>query len=42
MEIWRRIITLYTWGVVLWAVVQDKPMVYEREDVVDLVRHDLM
>ena len=44
MDIWKRIITLlipvylraeYTWGAVLWVVVQDKPMVYEQEDFVD-------
>ena len=42
MEIWKRIArllipiyprTVYTWGAVLWAVVQDKPMVYDQEDV---------
>ena len=32
------------WGAVLWAVVQDKQMVYEQVDVVDVIgmRHDLM
>ena len=24
---------MYTWGAVLWAVIQDKPMIYEQEDV---------
>ena len=42
MKIWKIIITLlipiypqavYTWGAVLWAVVQDEPMVYEQDDV---------
>ena len=44
MEIWKRIITVlisvhprvvYTWGPILWTVVQDKPLVYEQEDVVE-------
>ena len=53
MEIWKRIITLlipvyprvvYTWGAALLAEVQDKPMVYEHEKVVDAIamRHGLM
>ena len=53
MEIWKRIITMlisvypravYTWGAVLWAVVQVKPMLYEQEDIVDVIamRHGLM
>ena len=31
-------------GAVLWMVVQDKPMVYEQEDVADAIamRHGLM
>ena len=35
---------MYTWGAVLWVVVQDKPMVYEQEDVADVIamRHGLM
>ena len=35
---------VYTWGVVLWVVVQDKPMVYEQEEVVDVIamKHRLM
>ena len=44
IKIWKRIITLlisiypqavYTWGAVLWAVVQDEPMVYEQDYVID-------
>ena len=53
MDIWKRIIKLltpvypravYTWGAVLWAVVHDKPMVYEQEEVADAIvmRHGLM
>ena len=53
MDIWKRSIKLftpvypramYTWGAVLWAVVHDKPMVYEQEDVADAIvmRHGLM
>ena len=52
MEIWKWIITLltlvyprvvYTWGVVLWVVVQDKPIVYEQKDVTDVIamRHKM-
>ena len=35
---------MYTLGAVLWAVVQDKPMVYEQEDVANALamRHGLM
>ena len=42
MVIWKRIITLlilvyprvvYTWGAVLWVLVQDKLIVYEQENV---------
>ena len=35
---------MYTWGAVLWAVVHDKPMVYEQEEVADaiMMRHGLM
>ena len=35
---------MYTWGAVLWVVVQDKPMVYEQEEVADsiVMRHGLM
>ena len=53
MEIWKRKTTLlilvypravYTWGAVLWAVVQDKPMVYEQKEVAYAIamRHGLM
>ena len=53
MNIWKRIITLltpvyfrgvYTWGAILRAVVHDKPMVYEQEEVADAIvmRHGLM
>ena len=53
MAIWKRIIKLltpvypravYTWGAVLWAVVHDKPIVYEQEQVADAIvmRHGLM
>ena len=28
---------VYTWGAVLWATIQDKPMVYEQEDVADAI-----
>ena len=53
MDIWKRIITLsiamyprgvYTWGAVLWVVVQDKPMIYGQEELAyDIVmRHGLM
>ena len=53
MDIWKQIIKLltlvypravYTWGAVLWAVVHDKPMVYEQEEVVDAIvmRHGLV
>ena len=52
-EVWKRIITLlipiypramYTWGVILWAVVQGKPMAYEQEEaaVAVVIRHGLM
>ena len=46
MEIWKQIITLlmpiylqvvYTWGAVLWTVVQQKTMVYEQEEVADAI-----
>ena len=46
MEIWKRIITLlisicpqivYTWGAILWTMVQDKPMLYEQEEVADAI-----
>ena len=35
---------VYTWGAVLWAVVHDKPMVYEQEDVTNVIvmRYGLM
>ena len=53
MDIWKLSITLliplypravYTWGAVLWVVVQDKPMVYEEENVanVTVMSHGLM
>ena len=53
MEIWKRTIILLipiypqamcTWGTVLWAVVQDKPMVYEQQEVAYgiVVRRGLM
>ena len=53
MDIWKRVIKLltpicpravYTWGAVLWAMVQDKPIVYEQEDGADAIvmRHGLM
>ena len=47
MDVWKKIITLliplypravYTWG----SVVQDKPMVYEQEEVAIVMRHGLM
>ena len=28
---------MHTWGAILWAVVHDKPMVYELEEVVDAI-----
>ena len=46
MDIWKQIIKLltpvyprevYTWGAILWAVVQDKPIVYEQEEVADAI-----
>ena len=53
LDIWKQIIKLltpiypravYTLGAVLWAVVHDKPMVYEQQEVVDAIvmRHGLM
>ena len=53
MDIWTQIIKLltpvypravYTWGAILWAVVQDKPTVYEQEVVANAIvmRHGLM
>ena len=46
MDIWKRVIKLltlvypravYTWGATLWTVVHDKPMVYEHEEVADVI-----
>ena len=28
---------MYTWDAILWAVVHDKPVVYEQEEVVDAI-----
>ena len=53
LDIWKRIIKLltpvypravYTWGTILWAVVHDKPMVYERDEAAYAIvmRHGLM
>ena len=35
---------MYTWGAVLWVAIQDKPVVYEQEEVADVIamRHGLM
>ena len=36
--------SIHTWGAVLWAVVQDKPMEYKQEDVTNVIapRHGLI
>ena len=28
---------MYTWRAILWAMIQYKPMIYEHEDVVDVI-----
>ena len=47
MEMWKIIITLYTWGAVLWAIVlhlNQFMVIYEQVDVADVLtmRHGLM
>ena len=43
-SICRLLMAVYTWGAILWAVVHDKPMVYEQEEVADAIvmRYGLM
>ena len=44
MLIWVYAWAIYTWGLVLWVVVQNKPMIYEHEDVANaiVIRNGLM